>query len=96
MSVDHFGHVAATLLPGLGFITIALAGYNAAWANSGSVSSPGPGGVATCAVYGNFDIIFGPFYVQFSAPRHLSRAVWRVLLGVHADRVLIGAWNPML
>ena len=39
---------------------------------------------------------FGPFSVQFSAPRHLSRAVWRVLLGAHANRVLIGAWNPML
>ena len=39
---------------------------------------------------------FVPFYVQFSAPRHLSRALWRVLLGAHADRALIGAWNPML
>ena len=40
-------------------------------------------------VYGNFDII---------SPRafHPARAVCRALLGAHADRELIGAWNPML
>ena len=35
---------------------------------------------------------FGQFFVQFSA----LCAVWRVLLGAHANWVLIGAWNPML
>ena len=39
---------------------------------------------------------FGPFFAHFSAPRHPACAVYRVLLGDHADRVLVGAWNPML
>ena len=39
---------------------------------------------------------FGPIFAQFSAPHHLTRAVCHALLCVHADLVLIGAWNPML
>ena len=48
---------------------------------------------------GNFDI-FGPFLLLFSAllsaPARPPRAARRVLLGAHADRVLIGAWIPMV
>jgi len=43
--------------------------------------------------YGNCCFIFGPFLAHFSAPFHPARAVCCALLGVHADRVLIGAWN---
>ena len=39
---------------------------------------------------------FGPFLARFSAPPHPTRAVGYALLGAHADRVLIGAWNPMV
>ena len=39
---------------------------------------------------------FGPFLALFSAPRHPARPVCYALLGAHAYRVLISAWNPML
>ena len=35
-------------------------------------------------------------FAHFSAPPHPARAVCCVRLGAHADRVVIGAWNPML
>ena len=47
-------------------------------------------------VYGNFDIIFGPFLAHLSAPLHPTRAVCYALPGTYADWLLIGAWNPML
>ena len=47
-------------------------------------------------MYGNFDIIFGPFLAHFSAPPHPARAVCCDLYGACADLVLIGAWNLML
>ena len=37
-----------------------------------------------------------PFFARFSALPHPARAVCCVLLGAYADRVVIGAWNPML
>jgi len=53
--------------------------------------------------YSNSDIIMThhsrPFLAHLSAPRHLARcthAVCCALLCTHADRVLIGAWNPMM
>ena len=48
--------------------------------------------------YGNFDIILGRFsrvsqlHVLSSAPTH---TVCYALRSAHADRVLVGAWNPM-
>ena len=43
-----------------------------------------------------FDIILGPRFSRISQPRpHPTRAVRYAILGAHADRVLIGAWNPM-
>ena len=39
---------------------------------------------------------FGPNFAHFSAPPHPARGVYHALLGAHADRVLIGAWNAML
>ena len=39
---------------------------------------------------------FGPFLALFSAPHHPARPVCYALLGAHAYRVLISAWNPML
>ena len=39
---------------------------------------------------------FGPVLAHLSAPPHPTRAVCCALLGAHAERVLIGAWNPML
>ena len=39
---------------------------------------------------------FGPFLAHFSAPPHPTRAACCDLLGGHADRVLVGGWNPML
>ena len=39
---------------------------------------------------------FGPFSARFSAPPRPMRAVCYVLLGAHAERVLIVAWYPML
>ena len=41
-------------------------------------------------------LIFWTISAHFSAPLHPARAVSRVLLGAHADRGLICAWNPML
>ena len=47
--------------------------------------------------YNNFDIILGPFLAFLSStPPQTKCAVWHDLLGAHADRGLIGAWNPML
>ena len=42
----------------------------------------------------HFDITFGPFLAHFSAPTHATRAVYHALLRAHADRALLGAWNP--
>jgi len=39
---------------------------------------------------------FGPKFVHFSALHHSTRAVHHALPRAHADRVLVGAWNPML
>ena len=39
---------------------------------------------------------FGPNFADSTAPRHLTHAVHHALLGVHADRVLMGVWNPTL
>ena len=39
---------------------------------------------------------FRPFPTQFQARWHPTRAAGCDLLGAHADRVLIGACNPML
>ena len=41
-------------------------------------------------------ILLGPFWARFSAPLCPARAVCCVLLGAHADRVMIGAWTPMM
>ena len=48
--------------------------------------------------YGNFELRhhFGPFFAHFSAQPHPTRTVGRVLLGVQAYLMLIGACNPML
>ena len=43
-----------------------------------------------------FHHFFGPFPANFSVPHHPTRAVGYALLGADADRVLIGAWNPIL
>ena len=37
-----------------------------------------------------------PAHFSAPPPPHPARAVCHVLLGAHADRVVIGAWNPML
>ena len=37
-----------------------------------------------------------PFRVHLAAPPHPAHAVCRVLLCAHADRMLVGACNPML
>ena len=39
---------------------------------------------------------FWPAFAHFSAPPHPARGVCYALLRARADRVLIGAWNPML
>ena len=46
--------------------------------------------------YNDFDIISGPVFAHFSAPPHPLHDVCYVRLRAHADRVLIGACNPML
>ena len=46
--------------------------------------------------YGNFDIILDRFPAHISAIYHPAPAVLYVILGAHAIRRLIGAWNPML
>ena len=43
-----------------------------------------------------FHHFFGPILARFSAPPQTTRDVWYGLLGADADRVLIGAWDPML
>ena len=60
------------------------------WAYNGGARSWGDAGTM------NFRDYFGPFLTQFSAPPHPTCVVCYVLLGAHADRVLIGAWNPIL
>ena len=47
-------------------------------------------------LYGNFDIILGPFFAHLSPPRHPTRAACYALPGAYADWLLIGAWNPLL
>ena len=46
--------------------------------------------------YANFDVIFGPFLAHLSASPHPTRLMGYALPGAHADRVLMGAWIPML
>ena len=46
--------------------------------------------------HGNFDFIFDHCALLKAPKPHIARAVCYVLLGTHADRVTIGAWNPML
>ena len=48
---------------------------------------------ATDQQYG--DIVLGPFIAHF-ALHHRTRAVRCALLGAHADRMLIGACNPII
>ena len=47
-------------------------------------------------VYGHVDIIGGHLSRISQLHPNPTRAVCSALLGAHADRVLIGAWIPML
>ena len=54
------------------------------------------GGTATGTATGTLAHHFGPSPACFPASRRPTRAVCDALLGVHLDRLVIGAWNPML
>ena len=56
----------------------------------------GDPGLGKSQMYGNFDIIFGPFLAHSQLQRAPTLSVYRGLRIVHADRELTGAWNPML
>ena len=59
-----------------------------------SATVDGISAAAESIVYGNFYSVLGPFLTHVSAIYRPTRAVWCLLLGAHARRMLIGACNP--
>ena len=80
-------HPLCVRRPGVGW---GCAGSGAGRTSSGSWSAS----ARTSASVRQLRHHFGPFLARFSAPPHPTRAVGYALLGAHADRVPIGAWNP--